>query len=155
MIEIAHAKARGRRAGRVSFVVGDMMALPFPDASFDLITTGYGIRNVPQITAAIAEIGRVLRPGGVLLSLDFDRPANALKRGIYIVYLNAVGSALGWALHRDPDTYRYIPASILRYPGAAGVCALMKDHGFAECRVVPVLGGFMAINVGTRSATIA
>jgi demethylmenaquinone methyltransferase/2-methoxy-6-polyprenyl-1,4-benzoquinol methylase len=139
----------------VSFVVGDMMALPFPDASFDLITTGYGIRNVPQIATAIAEIGRVLRPGGVLLSLDFDRPANALKRGVYIAYLNAVGSTLGWALHRDPDTYRYIPASILRYPGAAGVCALMKDHGFAECRVVPVLGGFMAINVGTRSATIA
>jgi ubiquinone/menaquinone biosynthesis methyltransferase len=155
MIEIARTKAQDRSAGHVSFVVGDMMALPFPDASFDLITTGYGIRNVPQIATAIAEIGRVLRPGGLLLSLDFDRPANALKRGIYIAYLNAVGSILGWALHRDPDTYRYIPASILRYPGATGVCVLMKDHGFAKCRVVPVLGGFMAINIGTRSATIA
>jgi len=157
MIQIARGKAAMRNADAQmpTFVVGDMMALPFPDASFDLITTGYGIRNVPRIAPAIDEIRRVLRPGGMILSLDFDRPANVFIRGTYITYLTVVGSILGWILHRDPDTYRYIPASIARYPGASGVASLMEQRGFVDCRVVPILGGFMAINVGIRGATIA
>ena len=127
-----------------------MMALPFPDAAFDLVTTGYGIRNVPAIEPAIAEIRRVLRPGGLLLSLDFDRPANPAVRAVYLGYLTVVGSALGWVLHRDPDTYRYIPESIRRYPGAAGVAAMLARVGFDDSRVIPLLGGLMAINVATR-----
>lgn len=139
--------------GSVRFVTGDMMALPFPDASFDLVTTGYGIRNVPRIEPALAEIRRVLRPGGLLLSLDFDRPTNPLVRGVYLGYLTAVGSALGWALHRDPDTYRYIPESIRRYPGAAAVSELLRRDGFLEARVVPLLGGLMAINIAVAGST--
>lgn len=135
---------------RVTFVTGDMMALPFADRSFDLVTTGYGIRNVPAIDPALAEIGRVLRPGGVLLSLDFDRPGNAVVRAVYLAYLTVVGSALGWALHRDPDTYRYIPESIRRYPGAADVAARLGRMGFDGSRVVPLLGGLMAMNVARR-----
>jgi demethylmenaquinone methyltransferase / 2-methoxy-6-polyprenyl-1,4-benzoquinol methylase len=133
--------------GDVTFVTGDMMSLPFHDEAFDLVTTGYGIRNVPAIEPAIAEIRRVLRPGGLLLSLDFDRPANPLVRAVYLGYLTVVGSVLGWALHRDPDTYRYIPESIRRYPGAAAVAALLARAGFVESRVIPLLGGLMAINV--------
>jgi ubiquinone/menaquinone biosynthesis methyltransferase len=144
MIELAHAKRATQ--GTARFLVGDMMALPFADASFDIVTTGYGIRNVPVIAQALAEIKRVLRPGGVLLSLDFNRPSHPLVRGIYLTYLTLVGSTLGLVLHRDPDTYRYIPESIRRYPGAAGVSALARELGFAECRHEPVLGGFMAIH---------
>lgn len=148
MLQLARAKpAAGRR---VTFVAGDMMALPFPDASFDLVTTGYGIRNGPRIEPALDEIRRVLRPGGLLLSLDFDRPPNALVRAVYLGYLTIVGSALGWILHRDPDTYRYIPESIRRYPGAAGVARLLERTGFEESRVIPLLGGLMAINVARR-----
>jgi demethylmenaquinone methyltransferase / 2-methoxy-6-polyprenyl-1,4-benzoquinol methylase len=152
MIQLAHAKPQSTQ--RPVFLVGDMMDLPFPAASFDLITTGYGIRNVPHIGPAIAEMHRVLRPGGLLLSLDFNRPPNPLVRRVYLAYLTVVGSTLGWVLHRDPDTYRYIPASIARYPGAPAIAAMMQRTGFEDCRVVPVLGGLMAINVGTRSATI-
>ena len=128
------------------------MALPFPAASFDLITTGYGIRNVPRIEPAISEIRRVLRPGGLLLSLDFNRPSNALVRGVYLTYLAVVGSSLGWILHRDPDTYRYIPESIARYPGAHGVSTMLERAGFEDCRVLPVLGGLMAINVARAAS---
>ena len=148
MLQLAHRKARGGTP--VHFVTGDMMALPFPDGSFDLVTTGYGIRNVPRIEPALAEIGRVLRPGGLILSLDFDRPPHPVVRGVYLAYLTLVGSALGWVLHRDPDTYRYIPESIRRYPGAAGVSAMLVRDGFRDARVIPLLGGFMAINVATR-----
>jgi demethylmenaquinone methyltransferase/2-methoxy-6-polyprenyl-1,4-benzoquinol methylase len=147
MLELARAKTP---PPAVSFVTGDMMALPFPAAAFDLVTTGYGIRNVPRIEPALDEIRRVLRPGGVLLSLDFDRPSNAALRAIYLGYLTVAGSALGWVLHRDPDTYRYIPESIRRYPGAAGVATMLAGGGFEDCRVIPLLGGLMAINVARR-----
>ena len=152
MIELAKSKARRERdPGSVPiFLVGDMMALPFPASSFDLVTTGYGLRNVPDLAMAIDEIVRVLRPGGQVLSLDFDRPSNALMRSAYLMYLTAVGSALGWVLHRDPDTYRYIPASIRRYPGAAAVARLMEARGFSRVRHYPVFGGLMAIHHATK-----
>ena len=148
MLALARRKPDASLTSR--FIQGDMMALPFPAASFDVVTTGYGIRNVPRIEPAIAEIARVLRPGGLFLSLDFDRPANAMMRGVYLGYLNVVGGALGWILHRDPDTYRYIPASLARYPGAGQVSAMLEAAGFHDARVVPVLGGLMAINVARR-----
>ena len=148
MIELARNKAR--RDSRTSFLVGDMMALPFADASFDVVTTGYGIRNVPLIAPALAEIHRVLRPHGLLLSLDFNRPSNAIVRSIYLTYLTIVGSTLGFVLHGDPDTYRYIPESIRRYPGAEGVCRIAREHGFQSCEYHRVLGGLMAIHRAVR-----
>lgn len=143
MIELARAK---RTTDAVSFAVGDMMALPLPDACADVVTAGYGLRNVPRIAPALAEIHRVLRPGGRFLSLDFNRPAPAPVRAVYLSYLTIVGSILGFVLHHDPDTYRYIPESIRRYPGAPAVCDLLRDAGFREARWVPVLGGLMAIH---------
>jgi demethylmenaquinone methyltransferase/2-methoxy-6-polyprenyl-1,4-benzoquinol methylase len=135
----------------VSFVTGDMLALPFADATFEVVTTGYGLRNVPDLNQALAEIRRVLVPGGRLLSLDFNRPANPLVRSVYLAYLTIVGSSLGTVLHGDPDTYRYIPASIRLYPGAYGVAGMMRDHGFPDVAVLPLLGGLMAIHVARRS----
>jgi demethylmenaquinone methyltransferase/2-methoxy-6-polyprenyl-1,4-benzoquinol methylase len=151
MIELAIAKVRqDRQEAHPAFIIGDMLALPFPDASFDLVTTGYGLRNVPDLTASIDEIRRVLRPGGRLLSLDFNRPDNGLVRWTYLAYLTIVGGALGFVLHGDPDTYRYIPASIRQYPGAARVAELMRARGFASAVHYPVLGGLMAIHDAVR-----
>jgi demethylmenaquinone methyltransferase/2-methoxy-6-polyprenyl-1,4-benzoquinol methylase len=143
MIEIAKGKVS---TDNPTFLVGDMVALPFAARSFDLVTTGYGLRNVPDLETAIDEIARVLKPGGRALSLDFDRPANGLVRSVYLQYLRIVGGALGWILHRDPDTYGYIPASIRNYPGAAGVAEMMRARGFARVRHYRVLGGLMAIH---------
>jgi demethylmenaquinone methyltransferase/2-methoxy-6-polyprenyl-1,4-benzoquinol methylase len=150
MIELARGKA-GAQPARVGFLVGDMLALPFPDDSFDIVTTGYGLRNVPNLALAIEEIGRVLAPGGQVVSLDFNRPANGLVRVIYLAYLSLVGATLGWVLHRDPDTYRYIPASIRLYPGAEGVARLFEARGFTRVRCHPVLGGLMTIHHAVRA----
>jgi ubiquinone/menaquinone biosynthesis methyltransferase len=139
-----------RRRDGAAFCVGDMLALPFNSADADVVTTGYGLRNVPHLDVAIREIHRVLAPGGRLLSLDFNRPDNRIVRGVYLAYLTAVGSMLGLALHRDPDTYRYIPESIRNYPGAAAVARMLADEGFIDVRVVPVLFGLMAIHVATK-----
>ncbi|MBI1875372.1 MAG: ubiquinone/menaquinone biosynthesis methyltransferase [Acidobacteria bacterium] len=149
MVELARQKSPTDASGP-RFLVGDMMAMPFRDASFDVVTTGYGLRNVPEIAVAVRELARVLRPGGQLLSLDFDKPRNRVLRVIYFSYLTLVGSLLGLVMHRDPDTYRYIPESLRNYPGAEGVARLMRDQGFAEARFEPVLGGLMAVHVARR-----
>jgi ubiquinone/menaquinone biosynthesis methyltransferase len=146
MIELARLKAATHRGPPPRFLIGDMTALPFDASSFDLVTTGYGLRNVPDLPRAIDEILRVLRPGGQALSLDFDRPSRRVVRALYLRYLSLVGGTLGRALHGDPDTYRYIPASIERYPGAEGVARLMRARGFVRVQHYPVLGGLMAIH---------
>jgi demethylmenaquinone methyltransferase/2-methoxy-6-polyprenyl-1,4-benzoquinol methylase len=164
MLELAREKgARGfrprdGRAGNRSpegralhLVQGDMLALPFPPETFDLVTTGYGLRNVPDLTGAIDEIGRVLAPGGQLVSLDFNRPSNAVIRAAYLAYLTMVGATLGWILHGDPDTYRYIPASIRLYPGAEAVARLFEARGFRSVHAHPVLGGLMTIHHAVRA----
>jgi demethylmenaquinone methyltransferase / 2-methoxy-6-polyprenyl-1,4-benzoquinol methylase len=151
MLELAASK----RPRNVALVTGDMLALPFDDARFDVVTTGYGLRNVPDLQQAIREIARVLAPGGRLLSLDFNRPDNLVIRAAYLAYLTVIGSALGMVLHGDPDTYRYIPESIRQYPGARGVARLLEAEGFVAVRVVPVLGGLMAIHVATNAPATA
>ena len=153
MLQLAAEKRRmiaghaaGRAATRASLVTGDMMALPFPSTRFTVVTTGYGLRNVPDLERAVDEIARVLEPGGRLLSLDFNRPAQPWLRALYLAYLTVVGSLLGLVLHGDPDTYRYIPESIRNYPGADGVRRLLESRGFVNVRVVLLLGGLMAIH---------
>lgn len=146
------ARAHGCTSARVHWCTGDICDLPIATESFSVVTVGYGLRNVPDLPSALSEIHRVLKPGGRLCALDFDKPESAMIRGIYLGYLNVVGGALGWVLHRDPDTYRYIPASIRRYPGARGVVSLMEAAGFVNVRHVKVLGGFMAIHIAERPA---
>jgi ubiquinone/menaquinone biosynthesis methyltransferase len=153
MIELATGKARRATdpcLRDTRFLVGDMMALPFRTACADVVTTGYGLRNVPVLADALDEIARVLKPGGQLLSLDFNRPASAVIRHAYLAYLTVVGSALGWLLHRDPDTYRYIPESLRRYPSAHGVGVLLEEHGFEQVAIVPVFAGFMSLHIAVR-----
>jgi demethylmenaquinone methyltransferase/2-methoxy-6-polyprenyl-1,4-benzoquinol methylase len=149
MLEIAAAKPSHPRA---PLVAGDMLALPFADARFSVVTIGYGLRNVPDLALAIDEIHRVLAPGGRVLSLDFNRPVHPVLRAAYLAYLTFVGSMLGLLLHGDPDTYRYIPESIRDYPGAGGVARLLERRGFIDVHLVSLLGGLMAIHQARKPA---
>lgn len=147
MLALATRKRDAEPLAQVAaFVAGDMMALPIQTATMDLVTTGYGLRNVPELEGALGEIARVLRPGGRFLSLDFNRPQPAVIRMAYVGYLTVVGSALGWALHRDPDTYRYIPESLRRYPGATAIANRLRAHGFRDVEAHPVLGGLLTLH---------
>ena len=154
MLQLARSRQAGapRRAKRAkeTLITGDMLALPFGESRFEVVTTGYGLRNVPDLALALHEIHRVLAPGGRFLSLDFNRPANRLVRSAYLAYLTVIGSAMGFVLHGDPNTYRYIPESIRQYPGAAGVARLIEAAGFTDVRVIPLLGGLMAIHAARK-----
>src|SRR2546423_765407 len=149
MIELANAKAR-TLARHPLFIVGDMVALPIASGSVDLATAGDGLRHVPDLRAAIDEIHRVLKAGGTMVSLDFNKPSNPIVRAVYLAYLNITGAVVGWVLHRDPDTYCYIPASIRNYPGAAGVARMFEAQGFERVECHALLGGLMTIHIARK-----
>jgi demethylmenaquinone methyltransferase/2-methoxy-6-polyprenyl-1,4-benzoquinol methylase len=136
------------RAARCDFVQADALTLPFADGSFDAVTVGYGLRNIADLPAALAEFRRVLKPGGRLVVLDFGKPDNPVARALYAAYLRAAMPAIGWLFHGDADTYRYIPESLERYPAQRGVEILMREAGFANARYENRLLGTMGINLG-------
>ena len=146
---LAVAKRRRQESGRRSrFIQADALRLPFRDGSFDVLTIGYGLRNVADIPAALSEMRRVLAPGGRAVVLDFGKPDRALPAALYRAYLGTVMPAVGWIFHRDPQTYAYIPASLERYPAQRGVESLMRSAGFGEVRYEERLLGTMGINIG-------
>ncbi|HEU4389306.1 MAG TPA: ubiquinone/menaquinone biosynthesis methyltransferase [Blastocatellia bacterium] len=150
MLQIADRKRRMEKLPRVAFHEGDICSLPYENESFDVVTGGYSLRNVPDLETGLLEIRRVLRPGGRALLLDFGHPPNAAYRWLYFRYLTVVGSGLGLALHGDPDTYRYIPESLKLYPGQIGVKEKMSALGFTDVGFRQFGGGIMAINYGRR-----
>ncbi|HSB10375.1 MAG TPA: ubiquinone/menaquinone biosynthesis methyltransferase [Blastocatellia bacterium] len=150
MLEIAERKRRNRGVRNVCFHRGDIMRMPFAGATFDYITSGYALRNVPEITGALFEIRRVLKPGGRFFALDFGHPANGISRWLYINYLILAGSAAGALMHGDPDTYRYIGETLKLYPGQRKVKELMERSGFVDTGFREFGGGIMAINYGAR-----
>ena len=146
------ARRRKREGNRDSqFIQADALRLPFLDGSFDVLTIGYGLRNVADIPAALAEMRRVLAPGGRAVVLDFGKPAHALPAALYRAYLGTVMPTVGWLFHGDPQTYAYIPASLERYPAQRGVESLMRAAGFANVRYEERLLGTMGINIGERT----
>jgi ubiquinone/menaquinone biosynthesis methyltransferase len=150
MLDIAERKRHELGITNASFHRGDIMRMPFADGSFDAVTGGYALRNVPDAEAALVEIKRVLKPGGRFLSLDFGHPSMRLYRWLYMGYLSVVGSAVGLALHGDADTYRYIPETLKLYPGQRGVRDMMRRVGFVEAGFREFGGGITAINYGTK-----
>ena len=115
MLREASRRARQTPELKLQFAVGNMLTLALPDASVDVVSIGYGIRNTHEPDRALREIARVLRPGGLLLNLDFYRPTNAVWRELYLGYMKVAGNFAGWLWHREPITYGYIAPSIRRF----------------------------------------
>jgi demethylmenaquinone methyltransferase/2-methoxy-6-polyprenyl-1,4-benzoquinol methylase len=123
-------------------ICADAMALPFADDLFDCVCVGYGLRNFPDLKAAIQEIRRVTRRGGMLVSLDFFLPANPLWRALYLGYLYAQGVFWGFLLHGRPRLYTYIPDSLQGFISIGDFSSLLRRMGYARVEAHSyVLGG--------------
>ncbi|WP_309673234.1 ubiquinone/menaquinone biosynthesis methyltransferase [Gemmatimonas sp.] len=137
-------------AGRVTPMVGDMMALPQERASIDVVSASYGVRNVPDPAQCVREMARVLRPGGALVTLDFYRPGFAPWRALFLWYLGVAGNVVGWLWHRDPIVYGYIARSIRDFMTADEFSALLRREGFEVVSVRWYLFGGIAQHVARR-----
>jgi demethylmenaquinone methyltransferase/2-methoxy-6-polyprenyl-1,4-benzoquinol methylase len=153
MLEIARLKARRRSLeARLRFEQADTMRLPFRDASFDASTVAFGIRNVADSARGIAEMTRVVRPGGQVVILEFTLPGNAVLRSGYLFYFGRILPKLGRMIARSEiDAYRYLPDSVSRWPRPDEVKAQMEVAGLRDVTYDLVFGGVAAIHVGTRS----
>lgn len=134
----------------VQFVRGDAQQIPFPDASFDLVTISYGLRNLADWELGLREMKRVTRPGGRILVLDFGKPDNAVWRGIYFNYLQWFVPLMGRFFFGDADTHGYILESLKHYAAQKGVAAKMEELQLTDVRIVNLMGGIMSINYGAK-----
>jgi len=130
-------------------VLCDAEALPFADASFDLATVGFGLRNMTHKERALGEMARVLRPGGRLVVLEFSRVAEPLRKP-YDWYSFHVLPRLGQWVAGDGDSYRYLAESIRMHPAQAELKAMMKAAGFGHVDVHNLSAGMVALHVGLR-----
>jgi demethylmenaquinone methyltransferase/2-methoxy-6-polyprenyl-1,4-benzoquinol methylase len=132
------------------FLQGDAQQLPFADQSFDVVTVGYGLRNLASWEAGIREMVRVAKPGARLLVLDFGKPENALWRTLYFGYLRLCVPVFGLLFCGKASAYAYILESLKHYPAQRGVEAAMRAAGLVNVRVENILGGAMSINYGEK-----
>ena len=145
MLRLAHERGVARA------VCGDAGRLPFPDAAFDCVFVGYGLRNFPHLETAVREIERVTKPGGVLVSLDFFLPGNALLRLIYLAYLYAQGVFWGSVLHGRPRVYTYIPDSLRSFVSIGDFCALLRRSGYSRVQARGYLMGGIGLHWAAKA----
>jgi len=135
-----------RKSATIEWVEGDLLALPFEDGSFDAATVGFGVRNVEDLGRGIAELRRVLRPGGRLAVLEITRPRGPL-RPFFSLWFERIVPLAGKVLPGG-RAYTYLPASVRRFPGAEDLAALMRENGFESVRFRLLGGSIVALHTG-------
>jgi demethylmenaquinone methyltransferase/2-methoxy-6-polyprenyl-1,4-benzoquinol methylase len=150
MLSIAATRQESNKLDSVHFCRGSMHDLPFLDENVDAVVGGYALRNAPDLRHALEEIARVLKPGGVFLSLDFYRPESAAWRRLYTGYLRSAGNLVGWLWHREPVAYGYIAASITHHISWQAFSRALEGRGLVVERVHRRLLGGIAIHVARK-----
>lgn len=145
-----HAERKAQRAtGRPSFVCGDALQLPFRDATFDLATVAFGIRNVSDPVAGLREMARTVRRGGRVVVLEFCRPRVPLLGSAYLFYFRRILPVLGrWIARADNGAYDYLPDSVMKFPEREEFVSLMTKAGLARARFHVLSGGIAAVYRG-------
>jgi demethylmenaquinone methyltransferase/2-methoxy-6-polyprenyl-1,4-benzoquinol methylase len=144
---IQAGRGRGRN-DQILWAVGDAQGLPIPAARADGYCIAFGLRNVTDISQALHEARRVLRPGGRFLCLEFSRPTTEAVRRLYDAYSFRVIPAVGAVVARDRESYDYLVESIRRFPGQAALAALMTEAGFSRVSVSNFSAGVCALHQG-------
>ena len=144
------AIARGKR-GDVEWLQGDALALPFGDDEFAAATVGFGARNFADLDRGLAEMTRVVRPGGRVVVLEITTPVRPPLSTFFSLWFDRIVPTLG-RFAGDPDAYEYLPASVRRFPGPEGLGAAMAGCGLTDVRWVLTAGGIIALHSGTVAA---
>ena len=149
MLAAARSKAMAGGAD-VAWAVADALRLPFPQGAFDCVTNAFLLRNLVDLGAGLAEMARVLKPGGRLVSLDITQPPPGPFGALYRLYFNRLLPPLAGAISGDPAAYRYLPNSLGGFPDASGLAALLTEVGLTDVQVRRLGGGTMALHTARK-----
>jgi demethylmenaquinone methyltransferase/2-methoxy-6-polyprenyl-1,4-benzoquinol methylase len=144
MLELARGKAPG-----IEWVRGNALELPYGDGEFDAVTVGFGARNFADLGRGVAEMARVAKPGGRVVILEITTPEKPPLSWFFRFWFDRAVPALG-RLAGDPEAYAYLPSSVRRVPGPAGLAAELAGAGLEDVRWLLTAGGIIAIHVGVR-----
>jgi len=150
MLELAREKSRAAEAP-VRWLQGNALELPFAEGEFDAATVGFGVRNLVDLERGIAEMARVVRPGGRVVILEITTPQRPPLSWFFAVWFDRIVPLLGTAAG-DRDAYTYLPSSVRRFPPAHELAALMHEVGLRDVRYLLLAGGIIAIHSGTVAA---
>ena len=134
----------------LKLIQGDAQQIPFAENSFDIVTVGYGLRNLASWEKGLEEMLRVAKPGGRIIVLEFGKPANSIWRKIYFTHLKCSVPLIGLLFCGNPQAYAYILESLKHYPAQLAVAEKMRGLKLANVRVINLLGGAMAINYAEK-----
>lgn len=148
MLARAKEKIAQRRAG-IGLVQADALALPFPPGVFDGVIIVFGLRNLEDRAAGLAEMARVLRPGGRLVVLEFGNPAGLFGMAFQL-YFRFLLPAVGRLVSGHPTAYRYLPETVGEFPPAEALSEMMRGAGFGNVAVLPLTGGIVQLHTGVR-----
>jgi len=140
---------------RVVLYTGDAMRVPRPDESADVVTISFGIRNVEDVPTALADMWRVLVPGGRLLVLECSLPDNRLMRRLYLLYFRHVLPVLGGWVSGDAHAYNYLNRTVETFPCGEAFLALMRGAGFRDVRREPMTFGVATLYIGDKAGNPA
>jgi demethylmenaquinone methyltransferase/2-methoxy-6-polyprenyl-1,4-benzoquinol methylase len=154
MLEVAAQRQRNSKSqiSNLKFIQGDAQQLPFAENSFNIVTVGYGLRNLTSWERGLDEMHRVAKPGARLIVLDFGKPANPLWRAIYFTHLKMSVPLIGLLFCGNASAYAYILESLKHYPAQLAVADKMRQLKLTNVRIINLLGGAMAINYGEKTA---
>ena len=145
MLELGRHKAK-----RLDPVTADALELPFPDRSFDGAMVGWGIRNLMDLNAGLAEAARVLKPGAKFVALEMAMPPKRLLRSVYQLYFRRIMPAIGRVISKHTSAYEWLPESTRVFPSPPELVRRMEQQGFEDVRYELLMGGVCALYVGTR-----
>lgn len=149
MLELARRRSMAP-SSRITYLRGDMMTVPLATGCADVVTIGYGLRNVPDHRAALQEVSRILKSGGWLLTLDFYLPERSIWRRLFLGYLAVAGNAYGWMWHREPAAYGYIAKSIRAFVTPTAFERSLREAGFQTVLAEAKLLGGICIHAARK-----
>lgn len=150
MLVIARQKADKYKLP-IEFFEADAMQLPFADSSFQIVSVGFGLRNVSDTMKGILEMVRVAAPGGRVAILEFSRPRVPILRSLYLAYFKYLLPRIGQSVSKSShDAYHYLPASVMQFPDGEEMVALMQQAGLSKVEFFPLTLGIATLYIGTK-----
>ncbi|TJY44605.1 demethylmenaquinone methyltransferase [Cohnella pontilimi] len=151
MLNIGQAKVdKLGLGGQIKLVQGNAMELPFADNSFDYVTIGFGLRNVPDLMQVLREMKRVVKPGGKVVCLELSKPSWQPFKGLYYFYFEKLLPLLGKWLVKRYEQYRWLPESLAAFPDLQDLAERFRQVGLRNVRAYPLTGGIAALHIGTK-----